>query len=183
MKIPIHLSCVLSNSSQKRGKDIMENSIILITENGIIVAWILLKKQTSTDEKARWVITAGSFQLNSLVSDILFSYSSFIVSSLFDVLCCHPLIYTPFGGLQSSGAGLARLAGVFSERNVRQRCPLFWAVSIFRKENRYRGGVVFGENWIAWSIWRVILLITDVPLAENLIPASRGDAVGFLPNE
>ena len=31
-------------------------------------------------------------------------------SSLFDVCCCHPLIYTPFGGLQSRGAELIRKA-------------------------------------------------------------------------
>ncbi len=33
--------------------------------------------------------------------------------------CCHPLIYTPFSGLQSRGAGLARLAEGFSGQDVR----------------------------------------------------------------
>ena len=38
---------------------------------------------------------------------------------LIDATYCHFLIYTPFGGLQSRGAGLARLAGSF----LRHRLP------------------------------------------------------------
>ena len=36
---------------------------------------------------------------------------------LIDATHCIPLIYTPFGGLQSRGAGVARQMGVLSKNN------------------------------------------------------------------
>ena len=46
--------------------------------------------------------------------------------------CCHPLIYTPFGGLQARGAGLVRLAEGFIHMDLDekllfkplQECPM-----------------------------------------------------------
>ena len=49
----------------------------------------------------------------SVSGSIEFSGGGASLFSLIDAIRCVSLIYTPFGGLQSRGAGLARLAGVF----------------------------------------------------------------------